>query len=163
LSTEFVLDENTAYTRILDEVRSDGGERLYVYGTEGFSTQQAVGGAVEYPLVDGLGSVRQLTDVGGTASLTRSNDAYGNVGFVAGAGVTRLGYTGEMQAPVSGLVYLRARHCHPVLSDFHAQEMPGRPPFWCCAAATPLRSSRVPAPSRPSSAHRTWRVHAHCA
>jgi len=27
VTTEFVLDENTAYTRILGEVRSDGGER----------------------------------------------------------------------------------------------------------------------------------------
>jgi YD repeat-containing protein len=34
VTTEFVLDENTAYTRILGEVRSDGGERLYAYGPE---------------------------------------------------------------------------------------------------------------------------------
>lgn len=62
VTTEFVLDENTAYTRILGEIRSDGGERLYAYGPEGFSAQQAVGSAMEYPLVDGLGSVRHLTD-----------------------------------------------------------------------------------------------------
>ena len=33
MTTEFVLDENTAYTRILGEVRSDGGERLYALGS----------------------------------------------------------------------------------------------------------------------------------
>ena len=77
VTTEFVLDENTAYTRILGEIRSDGGERLYAYGPEGFSAQQAVGSTVEYALLDGLGSVRHLTDAGGTVILTRSYDAYG--------------------------------------------------------------------------------------
>ena len=118
VTTEFVLDENAAYPRILGEVRSDGGERLYAYGPEGFSAQLAVGGTVEYPLLDGLGSVRQLTDAAGTVILTRSYDAFGNVRYAAGAGVTRLGYTGEMQDSVSGLVYLRARHYHPVLGRF---------------------------------------------
>ncbi|MCO5212155.1 MAG: RHS repeat-associated core domain-containing protein [Caldilinea sp.] len=118
VTTEFVLDENTAYTRILGEIRWDGGERLYAYGPEGFSAQQAVGGGIEYPLLDGLGSVRHLTDAGGTVILTRSYDAYGNVRFVAGTGVSRLGYTGELQDVASGLVYLRARHYHPVMGRF---------------------------------------------
>ena len=118
VTTEFVLDENAAYTRILGEIRSDGGERLYAYGPEGFSAQQAVGGGGEYPLLDGLGSVRHLTDAGGTVILTRSYDAYGNVRYAAGAGSSRLGYTGELQDSVSGLVYLRARHYHPGLGRF---------------------------------------------
>jgi RHS repeat-associated protein len=118
VTTEFVLDENAAYTRILGEVRSDGGERLYAYGPEGFTAQLAVGGAVEYPLLDGLGSVRQLTDASGTVILTRSYDAYGAVRFVTGTGGSRLGYTGELQDLASGLVYLRARHYSPVLGRF---------------------------------------------
>jgi len=118
VTTEFVLDENTAYTRILGEVRSDGGERLYAYGPEGFAAQLVVGGNVEYPLLDGLGSMRQLTDAAGTVILSRSYDAYGSVRFAAGAGSSRLGYTGELQDPASGLVYLRARHYHPALGRF---------------------------------------------
>ena len=89
VTTEFVLDENTTCTRILGEVRSDGGERLYAYGPEGFSAQQAVGGGIEYPLVDGLGSVRHLTDASGTVILTRSHDAYGNVRLATGTGNSR--------------------------------------------------------------------------
>ena len=50
VTTEFVLDENTTYTRILGEIRSDGGERLYAYGPEGFTAQQTIGGGIEYPL-----------------------------------------------------------------------------------------------------------------
>ena len=56
VTTEFVLDENVAFTRILGEIRSDGGERLYAYGPEGFNTQQKVGRGIEYPQLDGLGS-----------------------------------------------------------------------------------------------------------
>ena len=89
VTTEFVLDENTAYTRILGEIRSDGGERLYAYGPEGFTAQQAVGGGIEYPLLDGLGSVRHLTDATGTVILTRGYDAYGNVRAAVGAGSSR--------------------------------------------------------------------------
>ena len=118
VTTEFVLDENTAYVRILGEVRSDGSERLYAYGPEGFAAQLVVGGNVEYPLLDGLGSMRQLTDAAGTVILSRSYDAFGNVRFVAGTGGSRLGYTGELQDSVSGLVYLRARHYQPTLGRF---------------------------------------------
>jgi len=118
VTTEFVLDENTAYPRIMGEVRSDGGERLYAYGPEGFAAQLAVGEGIEYPLLDGLGSVRRLTDAAGTVILSRSYDAYGNVWFAAGTGSSRLGYTGELQDSVSGLVYLRARHYQPALGRF---------------------------------------------
>lgn len=97
---------------------SDGGKRLYAYGPEGFSTQQTVGGGIEYPLLDGLGSVRHLTDAAGAVILSRGYDAFGNVRFAAGMGSSRLGYTGELQDSVSGLVYLRARHYHPLLGRF---------------------------------------------
>ena len=118
VTTEFVLDERGALPTILGEVRSDGTERLYAYGPEGFAAQMSVGGAIEYPLVDGLGSVRHLTDGAGNVLLSRSYDAFGNLRHSSGAGVTRLGFTGELQDLMTGLVYLRARHYHPVLGRF---------------------------------------------
>ena len=99
-------------------MRSDGTERLYAYGPEGFAAQKVVGGAVEYPLLDGLGSVRHLTDGSGNLLLSRSYDAFGNVRHSSGTGVTHLGYTGELQDQLTGLVYLRARFYHPVLGRF---------------------------------------------
>ena len=113
-----MLDERGALPTILGEVRSDGTERLYAYGPEGFAAQKVVGGAVEYPLLDGLGSVRHLTDGSGNLLLSRSYDAFGNVRHSSGTGVTRLGYTGELQDLTTGLVYLRARFYHPVLGRF---------------------------------------------
>ncbi len=118
ITTEFVLDERGALPTILGEVRSDGTERLYAYGPEGFAAQMTVGGAIEYPLVDGLGSVRHLTDGAGNVMLSRSYDAFGNLRHSTGTGVTRLGFTGELQDQMTGLVYLRARHYHPVLGRF---------------------------------------------
>ena len=50
--------------------------------------------------------------------LSRGYDAYGAVRFAAGTGMSRLGYTGELQDPVRGLVYLRARHYYPVVGRF---------------------------------------------
>ena len=73
---------------------------------------------MEYPLLDGLGSVRQLTDASGNVILSRSYDAYGNVRLATGTGSSRLGYTGELQDSASGLVYLRARYYHPTIGRF---------------------------------------------
>ncbi|MCE7989400.1 MAG: hypothetical protein DYG89_50250 [Caldilinea sp. CFX5] len=118
VTTEFVLDERGALPTILGEVRSDGAERLYAYGPEGFAAQMTVGGGVEYPLLDGLGSLRQLTDNNGAIVLYRSYDAFGTIGGSGGTSSSRLGYTGELQDTATGLVYLRARHYHPVLGRF---------------------------------------------
>ena len=42
VTTEFVLDESSALPRVLGEVRSDGTERLYAYGREGFVAQMTL-------------------------------------------------------------------------------------------------------------------------
>lgn len=76
------------------------------------------GSGIEYPLTDGLGSVRQLTDSSGNVILSRSYDAFGNLRYRSGTGMTHLGYTGELQDLTTGLVYLRARFYHPVLGRF---------------------------------------------
>jgi len=126
ITTEYVLDERGALPTMLGEVRSDGTTRLYAYGPEGFAAQMtlsagsglAVGGGIEYPLLDGLGSVRHLTDGSGTVTLSRSYDAFGNLRHSTGTGATHLGYTSELQDQQTGLVYLRARFYHPVLGRF---------------------------------------------
>src|SRR6266540_3392491 len=122
VTTDFVLDERGALPTILGEVRSDGTERLYAYGPEGFAAQQQVvggiGQGVEHPLLDALGSVRHLTDSSGAVVLSRSYDAYGNIRHTTGSAVTRLGYTGELTGVADGTVYLRARHYSPTLGRF---------------------------------------------
>lgn len=117
-TTKYVLDERGTLPTILGEVRSDGMERLYAYGPEGFAAQKTVGGGIEYPLLDGLGSVRHLTDGRGNVLFSRSYDAFGNLRHSSGTGTTHIGFTGELQDQLTGLVYLRARFYHPVLGRF---------------------------------------------
>jgi RHS repeat-associated protein len=54
----------------------------------------------------------------GAIVLYRSYDAFGTIRGSGGTSSSRLGYTGELQDTATGLVYLRARHYHPVLGRF---------------------------------------------
>ncbi len=121
VTTDFVLDERGALPLILGEVRSDGTELRYAYGSEGVTAQQTISGTTQtiaYPLLDALGSVRRLTDAAGAVTLARSYDAFGNIRHSAGTGWTPLGFTGERMGAVDGTLYLRARHYSPALGRF---------------------------------------------
>lgn len=120
VTTDLVLDERGALPVVLGEVRSDGAEIHYAYGPEGMSAQRRLAGAdwqVSYSLLDGLGSVRQLTGAGGEVTLRRSYGAFGVLRHQSGDGVTTLGFAGE-RAGADGTIYLRARHYHPGLGRF---------------------------------------------
>ncbi len=73
VTTDFVLDERGPLPHILGEVRSDGSETLYAYGTDGLAAQQTIVGdapqGIEYPLLDALGSLRHLTNASGALTL----------------------------------------------------------------------------------------------
>ncbi len=121
-TTDFVLDERGGLTRILGALRSDGSEELYAYGPEGVAAQRTIVDGtpqdVVYPLLDGQGSVRHLTDTSGALILSRHYDAWGTIRHSSGSASTRLGYTGELVDGATGLVYLRARHYSPALGRF---------------------------------------------
>jgi RHS repeat-associated protein len=121
VTADFVLDERGALPLILGELRSDGVELRYAYGSEGITAQQTISNTTQtttYPLLDALGSVRRLTDAAGAVTLARSYDAFGNIRHSAGTGWTQLGFTGERMGVVDGTLYLRARHYSPALGRF---------------------------------------------
>ncbi len=66
--------------------------------------------AWEYLLPDGLGSVRQLVDTGGTVNLTKSYEPYGSVLSSEGSATSAFGFTGEQFESYTQLVFLRARY-----------------------------------------------------
>ena len=83
-------------------------------GAEDSPRSQTVGGGVEYPLLDGLGSVRQLTDAGGTVICALVTMRLATCDIQPGAGVTRLGLPGGYGTRQwAGLS--QARHYHPGL------------------------------------------------
>ena len=72
-------DETDSLPGAPREERSDGSELLYAYGPDGVGAQrQAAGGTsqlTQYPLLDGLGSVRNLVDQSGAIVRSTSYDA----------------------------------------------------------------------------------------
>jgi hypothetical protein len=63
-----------------------------------------------------LGSVRQLADGGGSISLDRNYDPFGNLEASTGSGSSIFGFTGE-QTDRSGMVYLRAGDDESIILD----------------------------------------------
>ena len=122
VATDLLVDEGAPLPTILGEVRADGSEQRYAYGPDGVAAQQrSVNGSaqpVAFPLLDGLGSVRRLTDSMGATGQVTSYDAFGVVRHQTGAAATTLGFTGERIGTGDGLVYLRARHYAPELGRF---------------------------------------------
>ncbi|HEX6293026.1 MAG TPA: RHS repeat-associated core domain-containing protein [Herpetosiphonaceae bacterium] len=122
VAMDLLVDEAAPLPTVLGEVRADGTELRYAYGPDGVAAQQqrASGSAqpVAFPLLDGLGSVRRLTDSTGASVRTSSYDAFGSIRHQIGSATTTLGFTGERTGTADSLVYLRARHYAPELGRF---------------------------------------------
>jgi RHS repeat-associated protein len=123
VATDFVLDEGGRLPRLLGEVQGTT-ETLYAHGPDGLHAQRqwlnGVAQGMVYPLGDGLGSVRNLTDASGVVTRSVSYDAWGVLRHATGtapAGASGLGYTGEQQFG-DGIVHLRARAYAPQWGRF---------------------------------------------
>jgi RHS repeat-associated protein len=122
VTTDFVLDENTDLAVVLGEI-SGANEQLYAYGAEGLSAQRlvqnGVGQSVVYPLLDSLGSVRQLTNSSGAAIKNYVyTSAFGDLRYQdSGSGSSILGFAGE-QRNGDGTIHLRARTYQPTIGRF---------------------------------------------
>ncbi|TLN07178.1 RHS repeat-associated core domain-containing protein, partial [bacterium] len=102
-TTTFALDLNAGLTQVLQD-----GTNTYLYGNGRigqFYTSESA-----YFLGDALGSVRQLTDSGGSLTLTRAFEPYGELMNSLGSGSSAYGFTGEWASSSTNLLYLRARY-----------------------------------------------------
>ncbi len=102
VTTHYTLDLNAGLTQVLTD-----GTNTYLYGLSRLGQMTTT--ITEYFLGDALGSVRQLTDLSGDITLSKSYTPFGEVIASTGTGESVYGYTGEVTGP-SGLVYLRARY-----------------------------------------------------
>jgi RHS repeat-associated protein len=103
--TRYSLDLNTGLTHVLED-----GTSTYLYGVGRIGEEQL--GDWKYHLPDALASLRQMIDVGGAISLTRSYQPYGEVLLSTGSETTKYGFTGEW-TDATGLIHLRARYYEP--------------------------------------------------
>jgi RHS repeat-associated protein len=121
VGTTFTWDVAAALPQVL--ATSDGA--AYMYGLGLLAQQQS--GAWQYPLSDGLGSLRQWTDVDGQVTYAARYAPFGSLLWQQGTAPGPWGFAGEMQDP-TGLIYLRARWYDPVTGRFLTRDpFPGLP------------------------------------
>jgi len=100
-------------------VTLDDGTRRYVWG---LGLAYAVSGtAIEVYHADRLGSVRALTDAGGSVIATYRSDEFGIPLSATGSSTQPFRYTGE-PLDASGLTYLRARLYDPSIGRFMTRD-----------------------------------------
>ncbi len=126
-TTSFQYDVGSDLPMLLDD-----GVRKYVYGAAGLAYSVEKGtGVVQVYHVDGLGSVRALTDNAGAVVQAYQTDEFGLPTLSQGASTQPFGYTGEQRDPEDGFVYLRARIYDPSIGRFIQRDMifgsPARP------------------------------------
>jgi RHS repeat-associated protein len=120
VTTDYVLDENRGLANVIGEI-SGNTETAYVFGAEGLHAQQRwvsnVAQGVEYPLTDGLGSIKAITNASGALTKAMSYDAWGQLRYNNGSTPSAFGFTGE-QSMADGTTYLRARSYLPAMGRF---------------------------------------------
>jgi RHS repeat-associated protein len=120
--TTFVVDKNTTFHRVLEEL-DDAGDIVfhYTYGAELIS-QDGGGSNVRFYHRDAAGSVRMLTDSGAVVTDEYLYDAFGNLLFQTGNSSNTFQFAGEQFDDETGLYYLRARYLDPVTARFITQD-----------------------------------------
>ncbi len=100
----------TGYAQTLEELQTSGISRVYVWGN-GLAplAQRGASGPAIYPVTDGQGSVRALTNAAGAVTDTYAYDAYGILVGRTGTTANRYLYCGYEFCEPLGQYYLRAR------------------------------------------------------
>jgi len=97
--------------------QSDGGSRRYVYLSGKLIAETAQSGVTTYSHTDALGSPVAVTDSSGSVAYRTRYEPYGAT--VAGStNPPRIGFTGHVNDPNTGLVYMQQRYYEPMASRF---------------------------------------------
>ena len=125
-TTQFLVDDlnPTGYPQVMDELTNGVVTRTYTYGLQRISEDQQVNGAwtPSFYSYDGMGSVRQLTNMTGALTDTYEYDAFGNEVTHTGTTPNDYLYRGEQWDPDLGLYYLRARYYNPLTGRFMSKD-----------------------------------------
>jgi RHS repeat-associated protein len=125
-TTDYLVDDlnPTGLPQVMDELTNGVVTRTYTYGLQRISEDQIVNGAwtPSFYSYDGMGSVRQLTDMNGTVTDSYEYDAFGNQISHTGSTPNNMLYRGEQFDPDLGLYYLRARYYNPLTGRFMSRD-----------------------------------------
>lgn len=119
-TTQYLVDDRnlTGYAQVLEEISAGTVQRVYTYGLNRISQNQASG--TSFYGYDGHGNVRLLTDSTGVVTDQYDYDAYGNILSRAGTTPNVYLYSGEQTDPNLSLYYLRARYLNPTTGRFQS-------------------------------------------
>jgi RHS repeat-associated protein len=100
-----------------------GTSQYYLYGAEQISQGDASSSSRQYPITDGMGTVRYLTNSSGSTvtSGTFAYDAYGKQ-ISGSATLSNYMYQSEQKDGESSLIFLRARYYDPSIGRFTSQD-----------------------------------------
>jgi len=122
VATRYLVDDvnPTGYSQVVEELVNGVVQRTYTYGKSRISQSQLINGAwtASFYGLDGMGSVRVLTDATGAVTDTYDYDAWGNAVNTTGATSNLFLYRGEQYDSDLGLYYLRARYFNPLSGRF---------------------------------------------
>ncbi|MBI1918733.1 MAG: RHS repeat-associated core domain-containing protein, partial [Planctomycetes bacterium] len=114
-ATQYVMDPNTAYYRVLEERAAGGALNVsYTYGDALLKQSQ---GPTFYH-GDAIGSTRTLTDLAQTMTTTYAYEGFGSLLATAGTPPNKYLFAGELLEESVGLYNNRARWMNPRLGRF---------------------------------------------
>jgi RHS repeat-associated protein len=123
VTTKYLVEDDvnpTGLPQVFDELTGGGVTRTYTYGLQRISEDQLIGNTwtASFYGYDGDGSVRNLTNLAGTATDEYEYDAFGNSFTKVGTTPNNYLYRGEQYDPDLRLYYLRARYYNPLTGRF---------------------------------------------
>jgi RHS repeat-associated protein len=125
-TTYYLVDDlnPTGLPQVMDELTNGAVTRTYTYGLQRISEDQLINNTwtPSFYSYDGMGSVRQLTNMAGAVTDTYEYDAFGNLLNSTGTTPNVYMYRGEAYDSDLGLYYLRARWMNPLTGRFMSRD-----------------------------------------
>ena len=122
--TLYLIDKNVPVAQLVEQYTPGGViQASYVFGNQIISERQ--NGATSYYHVDGLGSVRALTNASGVVTDRYVYDAFGRMLSQTGTTANPFLFAGQQSDGSSGLYYMRARYYDPAAGRFYGQDPVG--------------------------------------
>lgn len=123
ITTRFISDISGRLPNVIAETNSFNTiQNWYVYGYDLISQGAASTSNRLYPLADGMGNIRFVTNSGGLQVKRYDYDPYGNIRVATGSNNTNYEFSSQQLDPESGMYYLRARYYDPGTGRFISKD-----------------------------------------